>query len=316
MAEKKKVVKGIYNWTFMAIVIVAIILVNIISSFVYTRIDMTEDQRYSLADGTVDFLENTQNFKSRLNIKIYLEGNLPAEIKHFRNAIEDKLKEFKQYAGDRIEYQFINPQVGTEEEKRELFENIYADGKGILPMDLLYMKDGSQTKMMLWPGAVMEYNGSTVSTVQFLPGSRTSEPYQLNDVYSMIQNSVNNLEYMLVSSIRKSTQEYRPRIGFLQGHGELEYKDTQRARGMISPYFSIADVELKDSIGSLDNIDGLIIARPRTKFSEKDLYLIDQFVMRGGKLMCFLDQLELPIDTLNATGSTHTTRYNVGTMWC
>lgn len=312
MAEKKKVVKGIYNWTFMAIVIVAIILVNIISSFVYTRIDMTEDQRYSLADGTVDFLENTQNFKSRLNIKIYLEGNLPAEIKHFRNAIEDKLKEFKQYAGDRIEYQFINPQVGTEEEKRELFENIYADGKGILPMDLLYMKDGSQTKMMLWPGAVMEYNGSTVSTVQFLPGSRTSEPYQLNDVYSMIQNSVNNLEYMLVSSIRKSTQEYRPRIGFLQGHGELEYKDTQRARGMISPYFSIADVELKDSIGSLDNIDGLIIARPRTKFSEKDLYLIDQFVMRGGKLMCFLDQLELPIDTLNATGSTHTTRYNVG----
>lgn len=312
MAEKKKVVKGIYNWTFMAIVIVAIILVNVISSFVYTRIDMTEDQRYSLADGTVDFLENTQNFKSRLNIKIYLEGNLPAEIKHFRNAIEDKLKEFKQYAGDRIEYQFINPQVGTEEEKRELFENIYADGKGILPMDLLYMKDGSQTKMMLWPGAVMEYNGSTVSTVQFLPGSRTSEPYQLNDVYSMIQNSVNNLEYMLVSSIRKSTQEYRPRIGFLQGHGELEYKDTQRARGMISPYFSIADVELKDSIGSLDNIDGLIIARPRTKFSEKDLYLIDQFVMRGGKLMCFLDQLELPIDTLNATGSTHTTRYNVG----
>jgi ABC-2 type transport system permease protein len=174
------------------------------------------------------------------------------------------------------------------------------------------MKDGSQTKMMLWPGAVMEYNGSTVSTVQFLPGSRTAEPYQLNEVYSMIQNSINNLEYMLVSSIRKSTQEYRPRIGFLQGHGELEFKETQRVRGMISPYFSVTDVELNDSLGSLDNIDGLIIARPQTKFSQKDLYLIDQFVMRGGRLMCFLDQLELPADTLNATGSTHTTRYNIG----
>jgi ABC-2 type transport system permease protein len=129
MAEKKSVVKGIYNWTFMAIAIVAVILVNVISSFVYTRVDMTEDQRYSLADGTVDFLENTKNFKSRLNIKIYLEGNLPSEIKHFRDAIEDKLKEFKLYAGDRIEYQFINPQIGTEEEKRVLFENIYAEGK-------------------------------------------------------------------------------------------------------------------------------------------------------------------------------------------
>ena len=312
MAEKKKIVKGIYNWTFMAIVIVAVVLINIVSSFIYTRVDMTEDQRYSLAPGTITFLENTDQFKSRLNIKIYLEGNLPAEIKHFRDAIEDKLKEFKLYAGDRIEYQFINPQVGTDEEKRELFENLFAEGKGILPMDLLYMKEGSQTKMMLWPGAVIEYGGSTVNTVQFLPGSKTAEPYHLNEVNGMIQNSVNNLEYMLVSSIRRSTQEYRPRVGFLQGHGELEFKETQRIRAMISPYFSVTDVELNDSLGSLDNIDGLVIARPTTKFSDKDLYIIDQFVMTGGRLMCFIDKLELPEDTLDAVGSTHTSRYNLG----
>ena len=73
MAEKKKIVKGIYNWTFMAIVIVAVVLINIVSSFIYTRVDMTEDHRYSLAPGTITFLENTDQFKSRLNIKIYLE---------------------------------------------------------------------------------------------------------------------------------------------------------------------------------------------------------------------------------------------------
>ena len=157
MGESKRHIKGFYNWTFLLVVVVALILVNIISSFVYKRFDMTEDQRYSLSSGTVNFLNNTDNFKSRLNIKIYLDGNLPAELSHFRNAIEDKLKEFKQYTGNKIEYQFIDPNVGTEKEQQEVFQKIFAEGKGILPMDLVYMKDGSQSQMMLWPGAIIEY---------------------------------------------------------------------------------------------------------------------------------------------------------------
>lgn len=308
----KKKLKGFYNWTYLAIAIAAVVIVNIISSLVYTRVDMTEDQRYSLANGTREYLEDVNNFTSRLNIKIYLDGNLPAEINHFRNVIEDKLKEFKQYAGDRIEYQFINPHVGTEEEKRELFDQLFAKGKGILPMDIVYMKDGSQSQMLLWPGAVIEYGGSTVNTVQFLPGSKTGQPFQLNGMTEIIQNSINNLEYMLVSSLRRATQEYRPKIGFLHGHGELEFKETQRIRGLISPYFSLKDVELNDSIHALDELDGLIVARPTKRFSNRDLYIIDQFVMRGGRLMCFLDKLYLPEDTLNATGQSHTTRYTLG----
>lgn len=311
MAGKTKL-KGFYNWTYLAIAVAAVVIVNVISSLVYTRVDMTEDQRYSLANGTREYLEDVNNFTSRLNIKIYLDGNLPAEINHFRNAIEDKLKEFKQYAGDRIEYQFINPHVGTEEEQRELFDQLFAKGKGILPMDIVYMKDGSQSQMLLWPGAVIEYGGSTVNTIQFLPGSKTGQPFQLNGMTEIIQNSINNLEYMLVSSLRRATQEYRPKIGFLHGHGELEFKETQRIRGLISPYFSLKDVELNDSIHALDELDGLIVARPTKRFSNRDLYIIDQFVMRGGRLMCFLDKLYLPEDTLNATGQSHTTRYTLG----
>ena len=309
MAEKKKMIKRFYNWTFLMIVVVAIILINVISSFVYKRYDMTEDQRYSLAEGTINFLHDAENFKSRLNIKIYLDGNLPAEVNHFRNAIEDKLKEFRQYAGNRIEYQFINPNVGTEQEQQELFQTIFADGKGILPMDLVYMKDGSQSQMMLWPGAIIEYGGSTVQSVQFLPGSKTGRPFQLDQMTDIIQNSINNLEYMLVSSLRRATQESKPRIAFLQGHGELTFAQTRRARALISPYYSIADIDINDSLAALDNVDGLIIARPRSAFTDKELFIIDQFVMRGGRLMCFLDKLYLPEDTLNQQGQTHTTRY-------
>ncbi|MBL4861634.1 MAG: Gldg family protein [Crocinitomicaceae bacterium] len=312
MAEKKKLIKHFYNWTFLAIVVVAVVLINTISSFVYKRYDMTEDQRYSLANGTITFLKSSENFKGRLNLKIYLEGKLPAEIAYFRDAIEDKLKEFKQYSGDRIEYQFINPNVGTEKEQQELQDNLFGQGKGILPMNVVYMKDGSQNQMRLWPGAIIEYGGSTVQTVQFLPGSKTGNPFQLKGMGQMIQNSINNLEYILISSLRRATQQTKPRIGFLSGHGELTFAQTQRARGLISPYFSIADIELKDSIHALENLDGLIIARPRTMFSTKDLYLIDQFLMNGGRLMCFLDKLYLPEDSLHKKGQTNSIRYDLG----
>lgn len=312
MAEKKKVGKGLFNWTFLLIVGVGIVIVNIIGSLVYTRLDMTEDKRYSLADGTITFLENEANFENRLNIKIYLEGNLPAEIRLFRNAIEDKLKEFKQYAGDRIEFQFINPTVGPEAEQQLLFENLYAKGKGIIPMDVVYMKDGSQSQLLLWPGAIIDYGGTTVQNIQFLPGTPPGKPYTLEGLTEILENSLNNLEYILVSSLRRATQKVKPRIGFLQGHGELTFAQTQRARALISPYFAIADVSLNDSLAALDGLDGLIIARPTQKFNDKELYIIDQFVMRGGRLMCFLDALQLNEDTLNANGITHTTRFETG----
>lgn len=312
MAEKKKFSKGIFNWSFLAIVAVAIILINIISSFLYKRIDMTEDNRYSLSEGTIAFLENPDNFQNRLSLKIYLDGNLPAELKHFRNAIEDKLKEFKQYAGDRIEYQFINPNVGSEKEQQALFESLYGKGKGIVPMDVVYMKDGSQSQLMLWPGAVIDYGGSTVNTIQFLPGTPPGKPYNLNGITDMIENSINNLEYILISSLRRATQKTKPRVGFLQGHGELSFAQTQRARALIAPYYAIADVNINDSLAALDNIDGLIIARPTQKFNDRELYIIDQFVMRGGRLMCFLDALHLDEDSLNKNGMTHTTRNETG----
>ncbi len=310
--EKKKLFKGVFNWSFLAILITAIVFINIIASFLYYRYDATADKRYSLSEGTIEYLSDKSHFKNRISLKIYLEGNLPAELKRFRNAIEDKLKEFKQFTGNRLEYIFIDPMEGSESDQQELFENLYNKGKGIMPMDMTFMKDGSQNQMMLWPGAEIDYAGSTVNHIQFMPGTPQGKYYTLNDQFeAQIQNSINNLEYMLISAIRRSTQTEKPRIGFLQGHGELNSAETQRVRALISPYYTVEDIFLNDSIEALDGVKGLVIARPRVALSEKDKYLIDQFLMRGGRLMCFLDKLYIDEDTLNQKGIVHTTRYNL-----
>lgn len=312
MAKNQNKYKGVFNWSFFGVVIIAVVLLNVIFSFVNFRADVTKDKRFSLSEGTVIYLKNEEKLDNRLLLKIYLEGNLPADLKHFRDAIEDKLKEFKQHAGNRIEYEFINPNDGTEGEQQELRETLYAKAKGIRPLEITFTKDGQQTQMMAWPGAIIEYEGSTVNVVQFLPGTPPGKPYRLDGMGEIIQNSINNLEYILMTSIRRSVEEKRPTIGFLQGHGELTFPETARARALISPYYNLRDVSINDTISKLNDLDGLIIARPTQSFSNKDLYVIDQFVLRGGKLMCFIDGLKLHEDTLLATGVSHTERYSTG----
>ena len=301
-----------YEWSFLLILITAIVLINTIAAFIYFRFDATEDNRYSLANGTINYLEDENNFSDRIHIKIYLDGVLPAEIKRFRNAIEDKLKEFKGFTGKRLEYSFIDPLQGNEQDKQTLFESLYNKSKGIIPMDVMYMKDGSQNQMMLWPGAEIDYGGSTVSHIQFFPGTPQGKFYTLDaQLDAQIQNSINNLEYMLISSIRRATQKIKPRIAFLQGHGELSFAETQRVRSLIEPYYTIQDITLNDSIDALKGIKGLIVARPKYPFSEKDKFIVDQFLMKGGRLMCFIDKLTVFEDSLNRNGYSHTVRNSI-----
>lgn len=312
----KKIIssKGIFNWGFLFIVVTATILINILSSMIYFQVDMTDDQRYTLTKGTKKFLADTSKFANRISIKIYLEGNLPAEVKLFRNAIEDKLMAFKKVSDNRIEFIFINPNNGSEQDKMELFKTLYKEGKGIQPLDISYLKEGEQTQLMLWPGAEISYSNNGIikeNSIQFLPGTKPGNPMSLTDVSEQLESAINNLEYSLLSSIRNITLIEKPRIAFLQGHGELNYNQTIRARSLIAPYYSITDIALNDSIDALNDLDGLIIADPQTPFSNKDLYIIDQFVMSGGKLMCFMNSLHLEEDSLMTRGLTNTIRKNL-----
>jgi gliding-associated putative ABC transporter substrate-binding component GldG len=324
MSNSTTKVSKIYNWVLLLIIVGVVIFLNIIGTFIYVRADMTEDERYSLSAGTIHFLEKmnpsdassekSKSVTNRLYIKIYLQGNLPAEIKRFRNAIEDKLVEFKEIAGDRIEYEFIDPSAGTEADQNMLKDNLYAKGKGIMPLEIMYDQDGGQSQMMLWPGAEIDYGGVTKGYVQLLPGSPQGQPVQLTPEFSetTVQNSINNLEYMLVSALRKVIQNEKPRIAFIQGHGELRIEETQRIRSLIDDYYTIEDITLHDSLKALNGVKGVIVARPRTAYSDKDLYILDQFVMRGGRLMVFMDKLDFPTDTLYTKGTVHTTRTNLG----
>ena len=312
MKKAKDILKKfkLYNWATLIIIVVFLLLVNIISAYKYSRLDMTADQRYSISEGSVAFLKDSSNFKNRLSLKIYLDGNLPADLKFFQNTLKDKLNDFKEIVGDRIEYIFIDPNQGNENDNQALKESIYSKGNGILPMDIHFTKNGTNNQLTIWPGAIINYGGENVNIIQLLPGTTPENPFNISDLNKVVIEGIKNLEYELISSMKRAMQTKKPRIGFLHGHGELKNIETFYARALLKSDYNVSDVKLNDSLSSLNELDGLIIARPQKEFSDKDLYIIDQFLMKGGKLMCFIDGLKISEDSLKNRGYTYTTRHN------
>jgi|694.fasta_scaffold03748_14 gliding-associated putative ABC transporter substrate-binding component GldG len=308
--------KGLFNGGYFAGIITVLILLNVIFSLLHFKLDLTADQRFSLARGTQAFLKKTKNQESRISLKIYLEGDLPAEIQGFRNAIEDKLKDFKSLAGNRIEYEFVNPNEGHASKKEEYFFLKGLFNKGILPTKVVYVKNGIQSQLVLWAGAEISCSANGVikeSYLQFLPGTPNGDPLELNRINPIIENALNNLEYNLLSAMRKISQSEKKRIAFLQGHGELKEQETINARAVLSPYFYLTTLTLgsEASYQELNDLDGIIVANPTQPFSDLDLYFLDQFVMNGGRLMVFMNTLHHQEDSLGKNYFDHTLRKNI-----
>ena len=291
------------------IMLVALVLINIVVSFLDFRVDFTADKRFSLTSTSVDFLSEKENIPNRILFKIYLEGDLPAELRRLRGSVRDKLDEFKYYAGNRIEYVFIDPNLGSVEDQQALKEQLFDKGRGIRPMDIRYRSKGVSNILEVFPGAVVEYGGVTVDHIRFLEGGE----YRLDQrLENQIQQSINDLEFKLMQSISKVTRRTKRTVAFLHGHGELGVPFTQGARKNIEDAYAIKDVKIDGSIHALDNVDGLIIADPTQKFSDKDKFVIDQFLMRGGNLMVFYNPLEIDNDTIRRKGMVHSVRRRTG----
>ncbi|MDX1652490.1 MAG: Gldg family protein [Brumimicrobium sp.] len=310
---KSRIFKNLSNRVFYSlmtvIVLVVIILLNIIVSFVDFRVDFTKDKRYSLTETTVNFLNNDSLLTDKILFKVYLEGDFPAEIKRLQTAVKDKLDEFKYYAGDRIEYEFIDPNEGSIEDQEALKEQLYDRARGIRPVDVTFRSKGNAQIVEIFPGAVVEYRGNTVDHIRFMEGGK----YQLNaQLEEQIQRSINTLEYKYMQVLAKATRTTKKTLAFIHGHGELGIPYTQGARSKIEDSYIIKDIIINGAIDALDGIDGIILANPTEKYSDKDKFIIDQYLMNGGNIMVFQNPLEINNDTIRRKGKVHSVRKRTG----
>ena len=283
-----------------------VVLVNVIAAFINTRIDLTAEKRYSISPATKLLLKKLDD---KVFFKVYLYGDLPPGFQRLSNETREMLDEFRAYS-DYVQYEFVNPSDNPNERDRNDAYRLLVE-HGLQPTDLRVNKQGGSSQLIIFPGAIASYHGRDVP-VQLLMAQLQQDPDKV------LNNSIQSLEYNLASAIKNLTTAIKPRVAILEGQGELDPMETYDLQNSLSEFYTVDRVELKNKINSLairiktDSLNdalinkyrALIIAKPTRPFDERDKFLIDQFIMRGGKVLWLIDPVFASMDSLQKYNTT------------
>lgn len=270
---------------------VGVVFLNFLAAQFFFRLDLTEERRYSVAPVTKDVLGKLDDV---VYVEVYLEGEFPPGFRRLQAAIRETLEEFRVYGGTNIQYKFVDPSADPNLRARNEFYQQLAK-KGLQPTNLFAMENGRKVEKIIFPGAVVTYGGQE-EAVLLLKGNQ-SQPAEVR-----LNQSIEGVEYELIAAIRRLTQKQRHRVGFLEGHGELPVPQVADIMGSLQRYYDVTRVNLP-AVPNLNDVDAVVIARPTLPFSTADQYKLDQFVMRGGKVLVCLDALPVELDSVGEKGT-------------
>lgn len=278
------------DFSLFAVAVVGLIVLNILSQQYFFRLDLTEENRYSIAEATKNMLRALDH---PVHVTVYLEGDMPAGFQRLQKSIRETLEEFQVYAGDELSFRFVDPLKATDDAGRKDFF-LKLNQMGIQQTNLFDEENGQRIQRVIFPGAVVRYNNQEAG-VMLLKGDRAASAEET------LNQSIENLEYELASAIQKLATKEKKKIGLMRGHGELA-ADIAGLTQALSEYYQLYEVNLPEK-EAVPAYDAIIIGKPTEPFSREDKYKLDQYIMRGGKVMFFLDPLAIDMDSLEAGSS-------------
>lgn len=305
MSEKKKNIRR-NNIVQLLLSLAIIAVINVIGSYVFTRFDLTSEKRYTLSDATKRMLRELDDI---VYFRIYLDGEFPAGFKRLRNATREMLDEFRAYS-DNIQYEFINPaRLGDQQERNALYEELMRDG--LTPTELFVNTPEGRKQQLIFPGAVVTYKQRKLP-LHILTSQPGSQPE------TALNQSIQSLEYNISSVIRRLASQTKQRIAFIEGHGELRDIELAGATEALREYYTVERVKIDGQISSLtqrteidslnfrisNKYDAILIAKPMQPFNERDKFIIDQYIMYGGRVLWFIDPVFATMDSLQFSDQT------------
>jgi ABC-2 type transport system permease protein len=290
----------------LLIIVGIILLVNVLSGFFFSRFDLTTEKRYTLTTTTKDLLRGLDDV---IYVKVYLNGELPAGFRRLRDRTRETLDEFRAFSGNRIEYQFIDPADQPDDKSRNEYYRQLAK-EGIAPTNIQIKAKAGIEQKLIFPGAQLTYKGRQIP-VQLLKSQIGAAPEQ------MLNSSIEDLEYEITNAIRKASAVRDASIAFIEGHGELSARQVADMSRSLAEYYRVDRVDMKGRINSLvERIEkdgetlvkpkykAIIIAKPDSTFSDQDKFILDQYVMYGGRVLWLLDPVQCNMDSLQYAPST------------
>ncbi len=282
----------------LLVLLVGIILVNYLAGLRFFRADLSSEKRYTLNQNSREILRNLDDV---VYVRVFLEGDLPSDLVRFRQSIKEMLLDFRAYAGRKIEFEFVNIYSEPDTKIRNKMMQNLAD-RGLRVTDVrIKDAEGGYTTKIIFPGAILSYHGVDfpVNLLRNNPGLS----YQVN-----LNNSVQSLEYEFIRAIKSLTSKKIEKIAFIEGHNELDFYQVNDISAELSLFFQVDRGAINGNLTNLLEYKALIIAQPLTKFNDRDKFALDQYIMRGGKVLFFLDPVQTHADSL-VTGRTYT-EYN------
>ncbi|AFU67429.1 gliding motility ABC transporter-type substrate binding protein GldG [Psychroflexus torquis ATCC 700755] len=272
-------------------IIVLLVFINLVATQFFKRVDFTSDGRYTLTESSLDLVKTIDK---PVLIKVFLTGDLPSEFKRLQTEARYILEEFKAYNSN-IKFEFVDPLEGdldAMEVANQFYEN------GMSPESLNIRENGTLTERLIFPWAMAEYGGMQIP-IQLLQKTLTQSNSE------MIQRSVQNLEYAFIDGMTKLSRERTKKIAIIKGQGELADRYLADFLSTLKDYYLIAPFTL-DSVNTspqktldvLNTYDLIIDAKPTRAFTDEKNYLLDQYLMNGGKAIWLTEQVIAEKDSL------------------
>ncbi|HON18104.1 MAG TPA: gliding motility-associated ABC transporter substrate-binding protein GldG [Salinivirgaceae bacterium] len=291
-----------YQITQFIAFVVILIAVAFISNRLFFRIDLTEDKRFSINTLTKEQINNLEDI---VFFKVYIDGELPADFKELRQSVLDLLNELRAISPLKIHYEFVNPSENPDPSVRR---DVYLDliRKGLQPYTIrTETKDGVVEKYV-FPGLSINYREKQIFVNLF---SNSSENPNI-PLEQLVNEAKEKLEYSVLNAVKNITTIEAKKIAIIQGWGGLKEIETHDAAYSLAEMYRVAYLELNERIFSLQDtlakpkFDAIIIAKPYERISDRNKYLIDQYIMNGGKVLWLLDYVDVNMDSLSRSRTT------------
>lgn len=273
-----------------------IIVINIVGNFYFKRFDLTQDKRYTLSESTIKLIENIEE---PVFIDVFLDGNFPPEFKRLQNETRQILEEFRSHNSNLI-FQFTNP-LEDESQAQQYVEELVR--LGFIPTNINSNKKGKKELIQIFPWAIANQNEKSVRVPLLINNFGNSPSENIN-------SSVQLLEFAFADAITKITTEKKKRIAVLKGNGQLADKYQADYLLNLKEYYQLGEFNLdslqdnpQKILENLNRFDAALIVKPTEAFSDNEKYILDQFVMKGGKTMWLIDKVVADIDSLQNENS-------------
>lgn len=269
------------------LLLLGLVLLGILTEIFNFRIDFTEDKRYTISEPSKQIIGNLDDV---IFVHVYLDGEMPVQMKKFKTSIREKLDELKRYSEKNIQYEFKNPSEGSDERRLSVFRELRQ--KGLIPLPVRENDaEGGATQRLIFPGALVNYKGKELSVNFVKNNQKLSAEENLNF-------ALQNLEYELVNVFQKISRTNKDKIAFIEGHGELDDNSLWGISSSLDEYYEVEGVTMEGETGILDEYKAVIVAKPMERWSEADKFVIDQYIMNGGRTAWFIDAVHVHEDSL------------------